>query len=55
MTRHLAGRRRRFHSDWPVLGAFGVAFDVTRASRPAVFLLLNLFVLTAIYAVLPGG
>jgi branched-chain amino acid transport system permease protein len=36
----------------PVLGAFGVAFDVTRASRPAVFLLLNLFVLTAIYAVL---
>jgi branched-chain amino acid transport system permease protein len=36
----------------PVLGAFGVGVDVMRPSRPAVFLMLNLLVLTALYAVL---
>jgi branched-chain amino acid transport system permease protein len=36
----------------PVLGAFGVALELTRANRPTVFLLLNLLVLTAMYAAL---
>jgi branched-chain amino acid transport system permease protein len=36
----------------PVLAAFGAGFEVTRANRPVVFLLMNLFVLTAIYAFL---
>jgi branched-chain amino acid transport system permease protein len=36
----------------PVFAAFGVGFDVTRANRPAVFLLANLAVLIALYAVL---
>jgi branched-chain amino acid transport system permease protein len=36
----------------PVLGAFGVALELTRANRPTVFLLLNLLVLTVMYAAL---
>ncbi len=36
----------------PVFAAFGVGFEVTRADRPAVHLLVNLAVLTAMYAVL---
>jgi branched-chain amino acid transport system permease protein len=36
----------------PVFAAFGTGFDVARANRPAVHLLVNLAVLTAIYAVL---
>jgi branched-chain amino acid transport system permease protein len=36
----------------PVFAAFGAGFEVTRVNRPAVFLLTNLFVLTAIYAFL---
>jgi branched-chain amino acid transport system permease protein len=36
----------------PVFAAFGASFEVTRANRPAVHLLVNLVVLVAIYAVL---
>jgi branched-chain amino acid transport system permease protein len=36
----------------PVLGAFGVALELTRANRPTVFLLLNLLVLTVMYTAL---
>lgn len=36
----------------PAFAAFGAGFEVTRANRPAVFLLVNLGVLTAMYAVL---
>jgi branched-chain amino acid transport system permease protein len=36
----------------PVFAAFGAGFEVTRADRPTVFLLANLAVLSAIYAIL---
>jgi branched-chain amino acid transport system permease protein len=36
----------------PVLEAFGTGFEVTRANRPAAHLLVNLVVLTAMYAAL---
>jgi branched-chain amino acid transport system permease protein len=36
----------------PVFAAFGVGFEITRVNRTAVFLLANLFVLTAMYVVL---
>jgi branched-chain amino acid transport system permease protein len=36
----------------PAFAAFGVGIELTRANRPAAFLLVNLFVLTAMYTVL---
>jgi len=36
----------------PALTAFGFGFELTRANRPAVFVLVNLAVLTAMYALL---